>query len=234
MASNELTADQARDRNIAAMGEELGSIYSQLWQELARLYRTWAEYVALFGTKESRVDLLNKAAPAFTRIVQDSLWEGVILHVARLTDPPKSVGKRNLSVRALEEAVTDSELKLRMSEAVTKALSAAEFCRDWRNRHLAHRDLNLALKLGAEPLLAASRQKVSEALASLSDVLNVVSLKYMGSTTVFDIDIHLGGGPGGTMSLLYYIDMGVEAEKRRREKHKSGNFDVSDYRPRDL
>lgn len=234
MASNELTADQTRDRNIAAMGEELGSIYSQLWQELAWLYRTWAEYVALFGTKESRVELLNKAAPAFTRIVQDYLWEGVILHVARLTDPPKSVGKRNLSIRALEEAATDSDLKERVSVAVTKALSASEFCRDWRNRHLAHRDLNLALKRGAEPLLTASRQKVNEALTSLSDVLNVVSLKYMGATTLFDIDLRVGGGPGGAMSLLHCIDMGVEAEQVKRDRLKSGSFDERDYRPRDL
>ncbi|OYY51379.1 MAG: hypothetical protein B7Y54_10510 [Polaromonas sp. 35-63-240] len=105
MLAQEMTADESRLRNIAAMGEHAGSIYSQLWQELARLYRTWAEYVALFGTKESRVALLNEAAPAFTRIVQDFLWEGVILHIARLTDPPKSMGKPNLSVRALEEIV---------------------------------------------------------------------------------------------------------------------------------
>lgn len=234
MASNELTADQARLRNLAAMGEELGSIYSQLWQELAWLYRTWSEYVALFGTKESRVELLNEAAPAFTRMVQDSLWERVILHIARLTDPPKSVGKRNLSIRVLEEATTDSGLKAGVSQAVAEALSASEFCRDWRNRHLAHLDLNLALKRGAEPLKAASRQKVREALASLSNVLNVVSLKYMESTTFFDIDLRAGGGPGGAMSLLYFIDMGVEAEKRRRERLKGGDFDANDYRPRDL
>lgn len=234
MGLNELTADQARERNIAAMGEELGSIYSQLWQELTWLYRTWAEYVILFGTKESRVELMNKSAPAFTRIVQDSLWEGIVLNIARLTDPPKSVGKRNLSIRALEEAVMDSELKLQMSEAVTKVLSASEFCRDWRNRHLAHRDLNLALKRGAEPLLAGSRQKVSDALASLSDVLNVLSLKYIGATTFFDIDLRIGGSPGGATSLLYYIDMGIEAEKKRHERLKRGNFDSSDYRPKDL
>lgn len=234
MALNELTADQARLRNLEAMGEELGSIYSQLWQELAWLYRTWAEYVALFGTKESRVELLNEAAPAFTRIVQDSLWEGVILHIARLTDRPESVGKRNLSIRTLEEAAADSELKARVSEVVAEALSASEFCRDWRNRHLAHRDLNLALKRGAEPLKAASRQKVKEALTSLSTVLNVVSLKYLGSTTCFDIDLRIGGGPGGAMSLLYFVDMGVEAERRSCERRKSGDFDANDYRPKAL
>jgi hypothetical protein len=234
MASNELTADQVHIRNVAIMGEELGSIYSQLWQELAWLYRTWAEYAALFGTRESRVDLLNEAAPAFARIVQDSLWQCVILHIARLTDPPKSVGKRNLSVRALEEAVEDSELKVRVSQAVAEALAASEFCRDWRNRHLAHRDLDLALKRGAEPLQAASLLKVKEALASLSNVLNVVSLKYLECTTSFDIDLRVGGGPGGAISLLYYIDMGVEAEGRRRKKLGSGDLDANDYCPRDL
>ena len=109
------------------MGEPVGSIYSQLWQELAWLYRTWAEFVALFGTKESRVTLLNEAAPAFTRIVQDALWEGVILHIARLTDPPKSMGKTNLSVCALEDAISDPELKAKVSSSVKDALLASEF-----------------------------------------------------------------------------------------------------------
>lgn len=71
MSAHEMTADESRLRNIAAMGDHAGAIYSQLWQELAWLNRAWAEYVALFGTKESRVVLLNEAAPAFTRIVQD-------------------------------------------------------------------------------------------------------------------------------------------------------------------
>ena len=234
MASHELTADEARLRNIEVMGGQLGSIYSQLWQELAWLHRTWAEYVALFGTKESRVTLLNSAAPSFTRIVQDSLWESVILHIARLTDPAKSMGKPNLSVRALEDAVTDPGLKAQVSASVADALLASDFCRDWRNRHLAHRDLELALKRGAEPLKPASRLKVKEALDGLSAVLNLLSRKYFDSTTLFDTDLRTGGGPGGTMSLLYCIDMGLEAERTRLERRKSGHFDPDDYRPRDL
>jgi hypothetical protein len=234
MASHEFTADEAQLKNIAAMGEQLGSIYSQLWQELAWLYHTWAEYVVLFGTKESRVTLLNSVAPAFTRIVQDSLWEGVILHVARLTDPAKSMGKPNLSIRALEDAVTDSDLKAKVSAAVADALLASDFCRDWRNRHLAHRDLNLALKKGVEPLKPASRLKVKEALDGLSAVLNVLSRKYFDSTTLFDMDLRIGGGPGGAMSLLYCIDMGLEAERMRQEHLKNGHFDPDDYRPRGL
>lgn len=234
MSSQQSTADEARLRNIAVMGEELGSIYSQLWQELAWLYRTWAEYVALFGTKESRVTLLNNVAPAFTRIVQDALWEGVILHIARLTDPVRSMGKSNLSVRALEDAVTDSTLKAKVSASVSDALLASDFCRDWRNRHLAHRDLDLALNRGAEPLQPASRLKVKDALASLSNVLNVLSRYYFDSTTLFDLNLRVGGGPGGAMSLLYIIDMGLEADKIKEARLESGHFDPNDYRSRDL
>lgn len=234
MAENELTADQVRTRNVAAMGENLGSIYSQLWQELAWLYRTWAEYIILFGTKESRVALLNSAAPAFTRMVQDSLWEGVVLHIARLTDPPKSMGKPNLSIRSLCDAVTDSDLKDRVVAAIDETLEVSEFCRDWRNRRLAHRDLDLALKRDAEPLKSASRVQVNDALGALSAILNLVSQKYLESSTLFDLDLRLGGGSGGAMSLLYYIHAGLEAERKRLARLKSGDFAENDYRPRDL
>lgn len=234
MSTHEMTADESRLRNIAEMGERVGSIYSQLWQELALLHRTWAEYVILFGTKESRVVLLNNAAPAFTRIVQDSLWEGVLLHIARLTDPPMSMGKPNLSVRALEDAVTNSELKAKVSASVKQALLSSEFCRDWRNRHLAHRDLDLALKRGAEPLKLATRVKVNEALSDLSEVLNVLSRHYLESTTFFDIDLRVGGIPGGAISLLYFVDLGIEADRTREERLRNGNFDPNDYRKSDL
>jgi hypothetical protein len=60
----------------------------------------WGEYVELFGTKPSRIDLRNRAAGGFFRVVQDGLWEDVLLHVARLTDAPRSGGRANLTIRA--------------------------------------------------------------------------------------------------------------------------------------
>lgn len=229
-----LRADESRQKNVAAMGDPAGLIYSELWQELAWLYRVWAEYVALFGTKESRVDLLNAAAPAFTRIVQDAVWEGVLLNIARLTDPPRSVGKDNLSIRSLEGAITDPALKARIGASVAIALAAADFCRDWRNRHIAHRDLALSLRKGGQPLEDATRVKVKTALAAIADVLNIVCRHYFDSTTLFHLDVEVGGGPGGAMSLLHLVDAGLRAEEAARQRLERGNFDVADYEPRDL
>ena len=101
--AEERTAAQAKADNIAKMGPELGEVYSALWQETALLSIRWFEFLELFATKPSRIDLLNRAAPRFFRTVQDVLFEAVVLHVARMVDPPKSAGKENLSLQAVVE-----------------------------------------------------------------------------------------------------------------------------------
>jgi hypothetical protein len=58
-----LTAEQAKQDYIDKMGEPLGTQFAELWQEVARFHMKWLEYVELFGTKESRFDLMNQAAP---------------------------------------------------------------------------------------------------------------------------------------------------------------------------
>ena len=65
------SADEAQKDYIKAMGDELGSLYHALWQETALLHRKWHQYVELFGTKESRIILLNDAASTFFGIVEE-------------------------------------------------------------------------------------------------------------------------------------------------------------------
>jgi hypothetical protein len=95
------TADESKISNVAAMGEPLGALYSALWQHFATTYTHWLEYVELFGKKPERIDLLNRAAPQFFRMIQDELWEISLLHLARITDAPLMAGRTNLSIRAL-------------------------------------------------------------------------------------------------------------------------------------
>jgi hypothetical protein len=226
----ELTAEQARARSVQAMGLELGETYEALWQEIVWLHSKWAEYAALYGTKESRVSLLNKAAPRFARLIQDTLWEDVVLHIARLTDPPKSAGKHNLTVRSMATHIGDSATRAKVEELIARAIEQAEFCRDWRNRHLAHRDLHLALARGAEPLKTGSRQSVREILQTLGEILNTVSSRYLSSTTYFEF----GTDAGGSLSLLYVLDDGLKLEEARRERLRQGRVEPDDYKPRDI
>jgi AbiU2 len=75
----------------------------------------------------------------------ERLFETCVLRIARLTDPPKSVDKSNLTIQTLPDRVTDGTLIARLNVLIQDAKTAAAFCRDSRNRQLAHKDLDLAL-----------------------------------------------------------------------------------------
>ena len=122
------TAEESQKEYIEVMGEPLGKQFHALWQEVAWLYTKWGEYVALFGTKPSRIDLMNRTAPLFFRVVQDSIWEETILHIARLTDPPKSMGKENLSIQQLPLLVGDEGLRQTLSKKKAGTLVQIQLC----------------------------------------------------------------------------------------------------------
>jgi len=187
------SAGEHRDDCIRLMGQELGEVYAALWQELSWAYRNWREYVVLFGHDEERVELLNAAAPGFFRIVQDTLYEAVVLHIARLTDRPNPGGKPVLSVTRLPSLLSDANLRGDISGLLGEVDAKVAFCRDLRNRHIAHRDLSLATQQSADSLSAGSRRQVADALHALAGVLNKVSLHFDSSETAFDVDTMIGG-----------------------------------------
>lgn len=220
------SSEQSRRHNIAHMGEELGELYSALWQQLTWLHRKWGDYVALFGTKPERIEILNKAAPDFFGNVQTALWEDALLHLARITDSPRSAGKRNLSFRGLPDLIERQEVKQSAEHLLEQALLATDFARDWRNRRIAHRDLSLALERSTEPLMPASRTSVNEALHALDEVLNTIAQAYIDTTTMFKF----AQDPiaGGSISMLHYLRAGLREEEERRARILSGNFSEKD------
>jgi hypothetical protein len=104
-----LTADQVRLEAINAMGSPLGEIYHSLGDEVSWLHLKWNDFRELFADRET-VELLNSAAATFFHDLQRQTWEDVLLHLCRLTDPPKSSGKANLTVRRLPDSVSDPQL----------------------------------------------------------------------------------------------------------------------------
>ena len=214
------TAAESKADHIARMGEGLGCVYHALWQEVAWIYKKWAEYVTLFGTNPGRIELMNQSAPSFFRTVQDSMWESVLLHIARLTDSPRSRGKSNLSLKRLPGELAASPIGDEVARLVSVASTQSDFARDWRNRHLAHRDLALALGQQVEPLAHASRAAVRQALAAMAAVLNSVSGHYLDSTTMFD----LGDDGGDAVSMLYLLRDGARYEQDRIVRLKAGTY----------
>lgn len=227
----ERNADEIKQHNIAVMGSELGAIYSELWQEVGRLYSDWHEFVSLFGTNPERIDLLNHAAAHFFRTVQDCLWERILLKIARITDPAQTGKKRNLSIHSLPGAVSEPAMKAAVQLSIKEACLKCEFARDWRNRHIAHADFSLALEESAEPLAVASREKVRVALQSIEDVLNSISIPLLDAATTFGSMALINSGE----NLMYLLDFAIRKKEEMRKRMEAGTYtesDLAELRPR--
>jgi hypothetical protein len=205
------TAEEAKTNYVEKMGEALGTQFTALWLEVAVLNATWGEYVELF-TEPDSVKVLNQTAPGLFRIIQVFLWEQMLLRIARLTDPTASgKGKENLTILNLPGLVEypgDLGKKADFDELVNTAMSKTEFCRDWRKRHIAHRDLGLLMNESAKPLEEANGIKVGDALSAIEDVLIEMSWHYMGDNLFFPQNV---GGAGNALSLLQLLQDGLRA-----------------------
>lgn len=224
------TAVEIKVGMVSKMGPELGPIYYALWQEITAINHVWAEYVVLFGTRETRVSLLNEAAPSFFRTVQDALLESVILHLARLTDPAGRGDRATLTVQQLPLLIDDQALAARVKSLVETTLQKASFCRDLRNRRLAHTDLALATDKAARPLDFASRDQLNIAIKSMGDLMNEVRQHFEESETAFDFHDE----PRGAIALIYVLDRGVSAEKEFRRRLEDRTVTPAELVHRDL
>jgi len=215
------SAEEVREEHMQVLGTELGQIYHALQNEVTWLYAEWLEYRKLYATSPERVMLLNDSAPFLFRVVQDVLWDDILLQLARLTDPPKSAGKSNLTINRLAEAVSDPRLASEIRELVGDAERICKFARGWRHRHLAHRDFDLAVKSeGVDPLPSVSRQQVGMALAALAAVLNRIERHYFNSEFGFE---HFAAR-GDAEALVCRLAVAARVEERRQERLLRGEI----------
>lgn len=220
-----LSPDRVLAKNIAAMGTELGEIFTQLSQELTLAYWRWTQYTKLFGDNASRLEILNASAPDFFWIVQDVLWNETLLGISRIGGPAETGTKQNLSVLRVAALITDLKLRSDVEQLAVLVTDTGAFAIDWRNRHIAHRDLNLALGRQVKPLAGVSRNEVDAALHAMADLMNRVERHYGQSTTAYtscfltsDVD-----------SLLSVLRDGLQLESLRQAKLERGEYDPNDW-----
>lgn len=160
------------------------------WLVAARLVSVYKD---LF-LDAKRLEILNLIGGPLLRLTHDVLWEYLLLRVARLTDTPvtgRDPEKESLSVLWLPMLFED-EQKTKLKVLAEKARKAAKFARQWRNKRVAHRDLDVARDdvthfLGdkrppvAAPLKEATLEKMDRALESVRRALDT-AFRYDGGT----------------------------------------------------
>jgi len=223
------SAEELLEQSIRDMGPELGTRYHALRNEAAWVHAKWKQYRQLYAVSPERIDLLNQAAGHFFGVIQESLLEDVILHLARLTDSPRSRGKSNLTIQVLPELIIEEPLASDIKKLVSAALAACEYVQAWRKRRLAHRDLTLALASSTDPLPGISRADLEAALASTGAVLNRLAGHYWSTEVAYH---HFITGGRDADRLVYYLQLGLRAETQRQERLKRGEPLPEDIKPK--
>ena len=219
--SETLSPEQVRDKYVAAMPGSLGEAFYALYNEVAWLYYKWDDYSALFGDNET-IDVLNSTAGPFFHDVQHVLRESILLHMCRLTDPLKSAGKENLTLRALAPMLpADEEASFRnaLDAAVDDAISKTGFARQYRNKRLAHSALPPAAGGEAVVLPAASMAEMSDAIEAIGAAMNCVERHYMQAMMQWSWP---SDTPLGVAQLLVYLRKGLEAVWHEESRWKQG------------
>lgn len=218
------TYEEARQEYERSMGPELGTLYHLLWNQCALLHLHWDEYVELFGKDQEQFDVMNGVAPGFFKSVQDALWEGILLHLCRFADPAVVAHRKTLSLDALLKCPASKKVTL-LPALVEDARKKIKFAQDWRNRSIAHLDLDYAIERSAKPLAPATRVHVREALHAIKEALQSVDLHFTGS----------GLGFGGTSwnwggsRLLGELRLMAQLRREREERMDLGKGTTDDF-----
>ena len=191
------SAEQVREKHIRDMGPKLGVVYDLLWNEVVWLHAKWIQYRQLYAHSPERVAFLNNVAGHFFGVVQRTLLDDVLLHLARLSDPPKS---NRLTLQRLPKLALDPALGKELKGLVQAACRACDSARSSRNRRIAHTDFACALASTFDPL--PSRADVEAALSAIRAVLHRLEAHYWQSETGYE---HFCAAGGDADSLVRYL-----------------------------
>ena len=126
------------------MAEETTKLVDALGEQWAEGARRLDLLVKLFGDTK-HVEHLNLVGGELFADIQRALQDDLLLRVSRLTDPPESAGKGNLTVQRLPDLCERGGLREKVQEQVDVAVCAARTARTHRNQRISHTDLTYAL-----------------------------------------------------------------------------------------
>ena len=214
------STDEVRIAHVAALGQDLGELFTVLENALTLIFWRWQQYRALYGGGQARFDLMNGSGSFFFWTVQQMIWEDTLLAIARLTAGPKSAGKSHLTMQRVGTLISDTQLRASVQEQVDTLVRSTAFAKVWRDRRLAHRALDLAMGTAAQPLPPTSVPEVEDALTQMASILNAIGLHYMRSTTAFQNSPIIGGA----LDVLYAIRDGERVEALRQRHLEAGEY----------
>ena len=83
--------------------EKLRPVFEAIWQDVVSAHALWLIFCQLYVDEPRQLLILRETAPGFFSSIRSVIRNAVILSISRLSDPSKTGGKANASLRTLSE-----------------------------------------------------------------------------------------------------------------------------------
>jgi hypothetical protein len=180
--------------------------------EVRNLHFKWKFFSQLF-TDPNRVKILNATAASLFQSVEDSMLSDILLSVARLTDPPKSLGQENLSFENLIQEMPSGSLQTEVVNLLSQIKEKTQDIKTWRNKKLSHNDLQKAL--GSFSLPPIQKKDLTDTLRLIPNIMNLIHRHFSDTMVMYEMCITSNDGD----ALLFYLEYGLDAWEEDKRNH---------------
>jgi len=145
-------------------------------REFIQLRYRWVMFGQLFDSGQDNVDLLNKSGSNVFQLLQKLIIDDVMMSLCRLSDPPRSMGHENASLRNLFgklEQELPSESQEKINAKLAELGEHLEKVTTLRNKALSHTDMTHALN--TELLPRPTYDEIEGAIDAVTSVLNEIT-----------------------------------------------------------
>ena len=194
--------------------EDIQPIFQDLCQDMASLHHKWKLYLDLFSERDT-VDLLKDIAPSFFQMVEESLRSDITMTICRLSDPRKSCGHENLSIKTLVDKATNVQ---GLEDMWNEFHSCCKPISEYRNKRVGHNDHDVALKKNDNPLFKIKRPIIDSILSKASILMNCVSSFYNAGQISFRSD-----DKGGGKDLVLWLKRARGNDQEEQRGNKRGH-----------
>jgi hypothetical protein len=236
------TPEKIKQNYVQCMGASLGARFYSLYHEIAMMYLEFTEFESLFvekGENSNKIELLNKTAPTLFCVVQKKLIEGIILHITRITDPPRSKRGEHecLSISRLPKLIKEKKLEgakekdcdveekmereilQPIRKLINDTIEHAVFAREYRNKFIAHSEIQKTLE-NVNPIEQVTLAKMRVVINDIIEVFNKVLKLFDRSKVEFENSL----GIKGAESLFVIIESGLKAQTERKKRILAGDI----------
>ncbi len=222
--SREKTVNEERAHMIEILGKERGLLFYSLQNEFIFLFQKFRHFKELFMKDESRIELLNKAAPFFFFTLQKVLLDDLVMNISRFTESEKQRKFKNATVKGFINRFDRNQLNHDIMKKFNTSLKSANNLNDWRDKRVAHRDFEIHVN---SKTISIDYHEVEECISDLENLMKALYSHFFKSDFMYDFFSPVGGA----MTLLNHLDYAQRSRTEYLESQRNNrNFNIDSLR----